>query len=137
MPRGPAPAWRARMPVTVNGIPVATAQEVDAYIIASVNQAGGKHHPQTGHYATLFIRDFATREEATAWRQALFRCAHFLARRRIADVSMKASPPRRKGNGWEIEFCAVNKTLARKFVMETYGPDRSKWPYDPRRRGRD
>lgn len=127
MPRGPAPAWRARKP------PIA-----DEHIMASVAAVGGlgRHHPETGHYGTLYLRGFATREEAAEWSSALYRCAHFLCRHGIADVSMSAKVTRSKKNPgtWEIEFRAVDKTLARKHVLEKYGPDRSKWPYDPRRR---
>lgn len=125
MPRGPAPAWRARKP------PV-----LDAYIIASVNQAGGpgKHHPDTGHYATLRIRGLADKDEAAEYRRALFRCAYYMHRTGQLDVSMSANV-KRDGNGWMVVFHAVDKTLARKHHLEKHGTDRSKWPYDPRRRG--
>jgi hypothetical protein len=135
MPRGPAPGWRARKPVTVNGTATATAAEVDAWVIASVSQAGGRHHPETGHYATLVIRGLASKEEAAAWKQALFRCAHYLNRNGIAAVSMSVDKVQRDGAGFKFAFRAVDKTLARAHVMKKYGPDRSKWPYDPRRRG--
>lgn len=126
MPRGPAPEWRKRKE------PV-----VDAYVLASVDQAGGigKHNAQ-GHYATLVIRDLATREEADEFKRALHRCAHYLARNGHADVSMSAAV-KRDGSKYLIEFKAIDKTIARKFVLERYGTDRSKWPYDPRRRGNE
>lgn len=125
MPRGPAPAWRARKP------PI-----TDPHIFASVQQAGGlgRHHPVTGHYAELVIRGLASKEEAKEWQQSLYRCAHYLARTGQADVSMSATIER-DGTRYLIRFRAVDKTLARKHVMDKYGPDRSKWPYDPRRRG--
>jgi hypothetical protein len=125
MPRGPAPSWRRRKE------PV-----LDDWILASVSQAGGlgQHHPKTGHYATLWIRGLDSKENAQEWQQALYRCAHYLNRTGTAPVSMSAKI-HRKGSGYEIEFRAVDKTLARKHVLERYGPDRSKWPYDPRRRG--
>lgn len=126
MPRGPAPQWRARkQPV------------LDDYVLASVTQAGGpgKHHPETGHYAMLIIRGLADREEAGEWKRALFRCAHYLHRNGIADVSMSADI-KRSGSGYLIEFRAVDKTIARQHVMAKYGTDRSKWPYDPRGRAR-
>lgn len=125
MPRGPAPAWRARkQPV------------VDDWVLASVNEAGGpgKHDPVTGHYARLVIRGLADRGEAEEWRRALYRCAHYLTRAGVADVGVSAVI-KRAGSGYLIEYHAVDKTLARKHVMDKYGPDRSKWPYDPRRRG--
>jgi hypothetical protein len=127
MPRGPAPGWRARKP------PV-----VDDYVLASVNEAGGpgQHHPETGHYAELVIRGLADRDEADEWRRALYRCAHYLCRTGIADVSMSADKPKRTAKGtYNITFRAIDKTRARAHVMAKYGPDRNKWPYDPRRRG--
>jgi hypothetical protein len=125
MPRGPAPAWRARKP------PV-----LDDHVLASVEQAGGigKHHPETGHYATLWIRGFDSREDAQEWSRALYRCAHYLNRTGQAAVSMSAKI-HRKGAAYAIEFRAVDKTFAKNHVLQKYGPDRSKWPYDPHRRG--
>ena len=126
MPRGPDRQWRRRLE------PV-----VDDWILASVAQAGGlgRHHPETGHYAELVIKGLATRDEAGEWSRALYRCAHFLNRTGQAPVSMSAKIER-DGAGYRIRFKAVDKTLARKHVMDKYGPDRSKWPYDPRRKGR-
>ena len=125
MPRGPAPGWRTRkQPV------------VDDYILASVTQAGriGIHIPESGHFADLVIKVFATKDDALEWHRALYRCAHFLIRTGQAPLSMSAKIER-DGTGYRIRFKAVDKTLARKHVLEKYGPDRSKWPYDPRRRG--
>jgi len=127
MPRGPAPSWRVRKE------PV-----VDHYILASVNQAGGlgRHHPQTGHYGTLVINDLADAAEADEYRRALYRCAHYLNRTGTAPLSMSADKPVRGINGrYSITFRAVDKTLARQHVLQRYGADRSRWPYDPRRRG--
>lgn len=125
MPRGPAPAWRARKE------PV-----LDAHVLASVEQAGGlgKHHPETGHYATLWIRGLTSREEAQEWSRALYRSAHYLNRTGQAPLSMSAKI-HRNGESYSIEFRAVDKTMARAHVLARYGPDRSRWPYDPRRRG--
>jgi hypothetical protein len=124
MPRGPAPAWTQRKE------PV-----VDEYVMASVTAAGGlgRYHPETGHYAELIVRGLNTREEAAEWKRALFRCAHFL-NRHGTPVSMSAQIER-AGDGYQIRFAAVDKTKAREHVMARYGTNRTKWPYDPRRRG--
>lgn len=108
---------------------------MDDYIFASINQVGGlgKHHPVTGHYGELVIRGLATREEADEYQRALFRCAHHLNRHGIAPVSMSAKVER-NAETWQVRFKAIDKTLARQHVLERYGPDRSKWPYDPRQR---
>ena len=124
MPRSPVPEWRKRKD------PV-----LDHYVLASVEQAGGpgKHHPQTGHYAELVIRDLADREQAMEYVRALNRAALHLCRYQVADVGMSARIEH-TAEGYQIRFRAIDKTLARQHVLQRYGPDRSKWPYDPRRR---
>lgn len=124
MPRGPAPAWRRRKE------PV-----LDTHVLASVQQSGGiGRHNDAGHYATLWIRGLASREEADEWKRALHRSARYLDRTRAAPVGV-STRIHRVGNGqYEIEFKAIDKTHARKYMLDTYGPDRSKWPYDPRRK---
>lgn len=127
MPRGAAPEWRRRKE------PV-----VDDWIMASVNRAGGigQHHPTTGHYATLVITGLASKEEADEYRRALHRCAHYLNRTGTAPVSMAADRAVRQVDGtYSITFRSVDKTLARAHVLAKYGSDRSRWPYDPRKRG--
>ena len=124
MPRSPAPQWRQRKE------PV-----LDDYVLASIEQAGGhgKHHPETGHYATLVITGLADREEAAEYVRALNRAALFLHKYKRADVGMSAKAER-TATGYQVRFHAVDKTLARAHVLRKYGSDRSKWPYDPRRR---
>lgn len=124
MPRSAAPQWRQRKE------PV-----LDHYVLASVDQAGGlgKHHPETGHYAELVIRGLTSREQAQEYVRALNRAALWLHRNRGAEVSMSAKIER-SGGSYLIRFHAIDKTIARAHVMKKYGTDRSKWPYDPRRR---
>lgn len=123
MPRGPTPDWRRRKE------PV-----LDDYVFSSIAQAGGLgHHDQsTGFYAELHITGFETKDEADEYRRALFRSAHHLSRHGIADVSMHADPVKRGAAGYYVAFRAVDKTLARAHVLQRYGSDRSRWPYDPR-----
>jgi hypothetical protein len=125
VPRGPAPAWTARKePVT------------DAYLLAAVEQAGGpgRHDTATGLYRTLVIRGLADREEADEWRRSLYRCALWLTKNRAAGISVSAGV-QRDGNGYLIRFSVYSKTHGRAHVMAKHGTDRSKWPYDPRRKG--
>lgn len=127
MPRGPAPSWRARKE------PV-----LDHYIWASIRRAGGlgQHNRQTGHYADLVITGLATSDEVTEYKNALHRCAFYLHRKGQAAVSMKVDRPVRQPDGtWSIRFRAIDKTYAKAAMLARYGQDRSKWPYDPRRRG--
>jgi hypothetical protein len=122
MPRGSAPPWRQRKP------PV-----LDSWIMASIQQAGGKYNPQTGRYATLRINGLASRDEAKEYVRALHRCGVFLAKWAIADVGVHTKIIKGQ-DGYTVEFTAVDKAMARKHIIDTYGPDRSRWPYDPRRR---
>lgn len=126
MPRGPAPSWRARKE------PV-----LDHWIWASVQRAGGlgKHHPTTGHYADLVITGLADRDEADEYKKALHRCAFYLHRTGAAPVSMSTDRPARAVDGtYVIRFRVIDKTYAKAAMLARYGNDRSKWPYDPRRR---
>lgn len=125
MPRGPAPQWRARKE------PI-----LDDWIMESVNRAGGigKHDSVTGHYSELIIADLGSKEEAEEYRRALFRCAYYLHRTGTAPLSMNAKIEK-TATGYQIRFKAVDKVMARAHVLAKFGSDRSRWPYDPRRRG--
>lgn len=126
MPRAPAPPWRQRKePIT------------DDWVMASVTRAGGigSHHPQTGKYAELVISGLADRAEAEEYRRSLHRCAQWLLRNRGAHIGMSTDPPERAPDGtYRVRFRATDKTFSRQYVLQRYGTDRSKWPYDPRRR---
>lgn len=126
MPRSPAPEWRKRKePIT------------DEYVMASIQHAGGlgSHDPSTGHYGELIVSGLTSRDEATEYRRSLHRCALWLKRNRGYDIGMSTDRPQKMSDGtYRIVFRVTDKTLARQYVMERYGPDRTKWPYDPRRR---
>lgn len=124
MPRGPAPAWRARKePVS------------DDYLLAAIDQAGGPgKHDANGLYGTLIIRGLKDRDEAKEWDRSLFRCALWLTRNRNADISVSTKIDR-DVDGYRLTFSVHNKTHARAYHLAKNGTDRSKWSYDPRRRG--
>lgn len=125
MPRGPAPGWKARKP------PI-----TDAYILAAVEKRGGlgKHDPETGEYATITLRGFATRDEALEWQRSLYRCALFLHRRCGVPVSMSVRMSR-DGAGWKLAARVGDKDHGWNYHLNNHGADRSKWAYNPRRRG--
>lgn len=109
---------------------------LDDYVMASVTGAGGhgKHDPATGHYQHLFIRGLTSREEAVEYRRALHRAASHLHKWKLADIGIMTEIRRAKG-GYELEFAAVDKTMARQHVMAKYGTDPTAWPYHSRRKG--
>lgn len=116
MPRGDPPRWRARKE------PV-----LDAWIQASVAQASGQPG-EAGRYAELHVTGLAGAEDAKEYVRALHRAARRLG------YSVHARTVR-DGPAHRVVFTAIDKTAARAWVLATYGTDRSKWPYDPRRRG--
>lgn len=126
MPRGPAPAWRARKePIS------------DHYLLASITQSGGiGQHGPDGAYSELVIKGLATREEAAEWKRSLHRCAVFLHRNKIADISVSTKIERAGSKGYIVRFTVWNKTHSRAYVMKTYGSDPNLWPYNPRNRSR-
>jgi hypothetical protein len=121
MPRGAAPAWRQRKePVR------------DDWVLASI-QRRPRPGPD-GHHAELHITGLDTREMAREEIRALHRSARFLTKYSEHNVGVRAHI-RKTSSGYYVQFWAVDKTAAKKYVLDTYGPDRSKWPYDPRRKG--
>lgn len=117
MPRGPERQWRRqREPL------------LDPHIAASI--AGGQD-PTTLHYAELTedeingqaIRDAEVARELKA---ALYRAA------RRANVSLVARVEKRADGSYQVRFKAVDKAAGRAYMIQRYGPDRTKWPYNPR-----
>jgi hypothetical protein len=100
-----------------------------------VQQAGGRHHPETGHYAPLTISGCKDIHEAREYVRALHRSGRYLTRWKVADIGVAAKVVKGQGTKYDIQFTAIDKSLARKHVLEKYGPDKAKWPYDPTKRG--
>jgi hypothetical protein len=87
--------------------------------------AVGGVHDEHGHYGLLVYAGIESSERAKEIKQALFRSGYHL------KVSVSANIV--KGTeDWQVHFKAIDKVHARKYILETYGPDRSAWAYDPR-----
>jgi hypothetical protein len=117
MPRAAAPLWKQRKE------PI-----LDHLVQASVDQAQGVCDPDTGHYGTLVYAECKDLARAKEIVQALHRSAGHL------KVSMSAKPNKQADGTYDVEFRAIDKAHARAFVIAKYGEDRSKWPYDPRKK---
>jgi hypothetical protein len=112
MPRGPSRQWRARkLPFT------------HEHIQASM-QGGRNEH---GHYATLVYTGCETRERAEEIKRSLYRCGKQLG------VSVHAEVEPAAAGGFQVRFKAIDKAAARAYVLQRYGNDRTRWPYNPRR----
>jgi len=107
---------------------------MDDYIRASIREAEGKCHPETGHYATLTIGGIESLAEAREIVRALHRSALWLHKNAGLNCSVSAKPRKLPGGGYAVEFKAVDKDYARAYMVKQYGPDMSKWPYSPHRR---
>lgn len=111
MPRSPAPQWRQRKE------PI-----LDDYARASISLANGKHD-EDGHFATLQYRGCQTREHAKEIAQALRRTKKYTGYTVVPRIK-----PADDGT-FIVEFFAVHPSYSQKYIVEKYGPDRTKWPY--------
>lgn len=106
---------------------------MDEYIRASIRQAEGKCHPETGHYATLVLSGIESKEEAAEYKRALYRSALWLHRNAGLNCSMHADIKKQPNGTFNIEYRAIHKDFARAHVAKKYGPDQTKWPYSTNR----
>ena len=118
MPRGPLPQYRMRK------------SNFDAHLKASMDQAGGKFDAETGEYATLRDTGHKTREAAVEVQRGIFNA------RRYVGVKAKVKIVAEADGSYSVEFAAVNPDHARAYMIAKYGTDRTKWPYDPRKKGK-
>lgn len=120
MPRSAAPEYRRRKE------PV-----LDEYIRASIRQAEGKCHPDTGHYAPLVIKGLASRDDAREVVRALHRSALFLHKNTDLNCSVSAKPKRNADATYNVDFVVINKDHTYRYMIDKYGSDPEKWPYSP------
>jgi hypothetical protein len=85
-------------------------------------------NPETGHYGELIYAGCATKERAAEIKQALYRAA----KRQGFSLTTKIE---KSGKEWDVRYTAIDKAVARRYVVERYGSDRAAWPYNPRKRG--
>jgi hypothetical protein len=114
MPKAPAPEWRKRKE------PI-----LDAHLQASVDQAGGVAD-ESGHYAPVIYAGCADRDRAKEIVQALHRS------KRYVGVSMSANIVKAEDGTYQVHFKAHTKEAAKLYMLQKYGNDVSKWPYQPR-----
>lgn len=78
-------------------------------------------------------------ERADDIRKGIYRCAKHRGLTADAGFSREAQGDemgmwKMPDGEWEVRYRLWDKKSARKRHIERYGTDRSKWPYDPRRR---
>lgn len=113
MPRGPERQWRKRKD-----------PDTEHLVMASVQ--GGLVNADRGFYKRLQFDGIETLERAHEIRRSMFRCAKRVGYSLKADVVSTTA-------GFAVVFFAIDKTKARAWMIKTYGTDRTRWPYNPRR----
>ena len=113
MPRGPAPAWRKRMP------------HLDSHIQAAISQCNGSPDTETGLMGKLVYIGCESRERAQVVKRMLYRSASH------HKVSLHCDIVKADDGTYEVHFSVFHKSYGRKYVLDTYG-SRSNFPYDPR-----
>lgn len=121
MPRGPGSPIRPRKQ------PVA-----DSYVLASIEQAGGKYD-SNGFYAWIVMRMDAG-DDIDEWHKALRRAAVYLHAHGIADVGVHVEK-KRDAKGRYLRYVAINKAHTYRYMFDHYGRDRTRWPYNVHARG--
>ena len=102
----------------------------DHLVTAALKQGFGK---------PLVLRGIETWDRANEVRKGIYRCA------RHRRVSAEAGPSRvvtepgqmgihKTGKTFELRFQLHSKRNGRAHLLDTHGPDRAAWPYDPRRK---
>lgn len=118
MGKGPPPNWSRR------------DCRFDHLVLAAVAK---------GYGVVLKYTGIESWERADDVRRGVYRCA------KHRGITAEAGPAGRAVSGddmgihktgrtFEVRFRVHSKRSARKSHLERYGSDRSKWPYDPRRR---
>lgn len=112
MARGPGRQWKARKPPFTH-----------EHVQLSV--AEGLVDEERGFYAEKLYEGCETQERAEEIRRSLHRCAQHMG------FSIRARVEKAADGTWQVRYHAIDKAKARAWVLATYGPDRSKWPYNP------
>jgi hypothetical protein len=102
-------------------------------VVAALKQGFGRE---------LVYSGIETYDRADAVRRGIYRCARHRRVSADAGPSRLITEPgqmgiRKTGKTYELRFRLWDKRSARRRHLETYGPDRASWPYDPRRPATD
>jgi len=115
MPRAGPPLWRRRKE------PI-----LDHLWLASIEQTNGIPDQQ-GHYGELIYTGIETKTRAEEIKRALYRCRRYVNGGISGYVKVE-----KDGAGYRVRYKAIDKTMARKYMLDHYGDDPSKWPYSAR-----
>jgi hypothetical protein len=120
MPKAPPPAWTSR------------DCRFD-YLVAAAAGAGAG--------AEVTMRGIETADRAADIRRGVYRCAGhrsisaWVKWQHSGEWTSKTTmwPPDKQPDGtYTLVYAVIGKRAARKRHLAVYGPDRAKWPYNPR-----
>jgi hypothetical protein len=116
--KGPPPPWNRR------------DCTFDHVVAAGIAKGSGR---------VMIYSGIETLERAHNIRRGIYRCAKHRGLTADAGPSGRLVTEdddmgvRKSGAGYELRYRIWPKGKGRKRLLEKYGSDRSKWPYDPRR----
>jgi hypothetical protein len=110
MPRGPSPHWKNV---------AAHTQQALAFVRAAI---------QIGYDKELELTEVAE-AEVMDMRRGLFNAA------KLHGVSLHCNAARQKDGTFTLRYAVHSKQDGRAYVLNKHGDDRSRWPYNPRRKG--
>jgi hypothetical protein len=99
---------------------------LDSHIAAAMAQCNGKPAPDTGLMGKLVYVGCDSRERAVEVKRMLYRSASH------HKVSLATDIVPADDGTFQVHFSVFHKSYGRKYVLDKYGSDRSKFPYDPR-----
>lgn len=108
MARGPSRPWKALAPHTESAFP---------WVRAAMN---------AGYDVELQIVDVKA-DEVDDFRRGLFNAA------RHSGVSLHCHKRKAPDGTWTLSYAVHRKTDGRAHILTKHGPDRTQWPYNPRR----
>lgn len=112
MPRGPARNWTQVAEHTQDALP---------YVRAAL---------QYGHDVELEITE-VTQDEVLNFRQGLHNAA------KLHGLSLHCHSERQKDGTYTLTYAVHSKRDGRAYVLNKYGEDRTRWPYNPRHRAKE
>ena len=103
----------------------------DEFLLASVTAANGKHDKTNGHYAWRKLK-CDTYEEAVAYKDGLYLSKKHFKRhpKKFPQVSVTTKITEADGKFY-VEYCAIHPDYVAFYMINKYGEDRTKWPYQP------
>ena len=97
--------------------------------MASVHQSNGIAD-ERGHYSPVIYAGCETRERAEEIKKSLYRSRNFCTHGN-RKLSVKADVVKADDGSYQVHYEVMTREAAKQAVMDKYGDDVTKWPYNP------